>query len=62
VAKLTVCDLLGKVLMMRDQEFAKGLNEVVFDASNTPSVSSGVFVVHLQTATGVMEQKIVLQR
>ena len=61
-AKLTVCDLLGKVLMVRDQVFAKGLNEVVFDATSTPSVASGVFVVRLQTASGVAEQKIVLQR
>jgi hypothetical protein len=62
VAKLTVCDILGKVLMTSEKTFAKGLNEVVFDAASTPSVSSGVFVVRLQTATGVAEQKIVLQR
>jgi Dockerin type I domain/NHL repeat len=62
VAKLTVCDLLGKVLMTSDKQFTKGLNEVVFDAANTPSVSGGIFVVRLQTATGVAEQKIVLQR
>jgi hypothetical protein len=61
-AKLTVCDLLGKVVMSSEQTFAKGLNEVVFDATATPSVSTGVFVVRLQTATGVAEQKIVLQR
>jgi hypothetical protein len=62
VAKLTVCDILGKVLMVSEKTFAKGLNEVVFDATLTPSVSSGVFVVRLQTAMGVAEQKIVLQR
>jgi Ig-like domain CHU_C associated/Dockerin type I domain len=62
VAKLTVCDLLGKVLMTSEKLFAKGLNEVVFNATSTPSVSSGIFVVRLQTATGVAEQKIVLQR
>jgi hypothetical protein len=62
VAKLTVCDLLGKVLMISEKMFAKGLNEVVFDATMTPSVSSGIFVVRLQTATGVAEQKIVLSR
>ncbi len=61
-AKLTVFDLLGKVLVVREQEFAKGLNEVVFDAKDTPSVSSGIFIVRLQTATAVAEQKIVLQR
>jgi Dockerin type I domain len=62
VAKLTVCDLLGKVLMTSEKTFAKGLNEVVFDATNTPSVASGVFVVRLQTAMGVAEQKIALNR
>jgi Secretion system C-terminal sorting domain len=62
VAKLTVCDLLGKVVMTSEKQFAKGLNEVVFDAASTPSLSSGIFVVRLQTATGVAEQKIVLQR
>jgi surface protein len=62
VAKLTVCDLLGKVVMTSEKQFAKGLNEVIFDAASTPSVSNGVFVVRLQTATGVVEQKIVLQR
>jgi hypothetical protein len=62
VAKLTVCDILGKVLMTSEKTFAKGLNEVVFDATTTPSVSSGIFVVRLQTATGVAEQKIVLSR
>jgi hypothetical protein len=62
VAKLTVCDLLGKVIMSSERAFEKGLNEVVFDATTTPSISSSVFVVRLQTATGVVEQKIVLQR
>jgi hypothetical protein len=62
VAKLTVCDLLGKVVMLSEKQFAKGLNEVVFDAKNTPSVASGIFVVRLQTATGVAEQKIVFSQ
>jgi hypothetical protein len=62
VAKITVCDLLGKVVMVSEKQFAKGLNEVVFDAKNTPSVASGIFVVRLQTVTGVAEQKIVSQR
>jgi hypothetical protein len=62
VAKLTVCDLLGKVLMTTEQLFSKGLNEVVFDAKDTPSVSSGIFIVRLQTTSGVAEQKIVLSR
>jgi hypothetical protein len=57
-----LADVLGKVLMTSEKTFAKGLNEVVFDAALTPSVSSSVFVVRLQTATGVAEQKIVLQR
>ena len=48
--------------MSSEQAFVKGLNEVVFDAATTPSVSGSVFVVRLQTATGVLEQKIVLQR
>jgi alpha-tubulin suppressor-like RCC1 family protein len=62
VAKLTVCDLLGKVVMVSEKQFTKGLNEVVFDATMTPSVSGGIFVVRLQTATGVAEQKIVLSK
>jgi hypothetical protein len=61
-AKLTVCDLLGKVVMTREQVFAKGLNEVVFTGSNNPSIINGVFVVRLQTAAGILEQKILLSR
>jgi hypothetical protein len=61
-AKLTVCDVLGKILMTTERVFNKGLNEVVFDATSTPSVSNGIFVVRLQTATGVLEQKIVLSK
>jgi YVTN family beta-propeller protein len=61
-AKLTVCDLLGKVLMTTERMFNGGLNEVVFDATSTPSVANGIFIVRLQTATGVLEQKIVLSR
>jgi YVTN family beta-propeller protein len=61
-AKLMVYDLLGKIVMTTEKTFAKGLNEVVFDATSTPSVSNGIFVVRLQTTTGVLEQKIVLSR
>lgn len=59
VAKVTVCDLLGKVLMTTEKEFLKGINEVVFNAKTTPSVTSGILVVRLQTAKGMAEQKIV---
>jgi uncharacterized protein (DUF2141 family) len=62
VAKLTVCDLLGKVIMTAERTFEKGINEVIFNANHTPSVSAGIFVVRLQTASGVAEQKIVLSR
>ena len=58
-AKLSVCDMFGKVLMTTEKEFSKGLNEVIFNAKNTPSVSSGILVVRLQTANGLSEQKIV---
>ena len=61
-AKLTVCDLMGKVWMTTEREFSKGLNEVVFHSKNTPSVSSGIFIVRLQTQQGLVEQKIVLSR
>ena len=60
-AKLTVYDLLGRVVMHTEQVFAKGLNEVLFDAKTAPSVSSGIFVVRLQTAMGMAEQKIVFR-
>ena len=61
-AKLTVCDLLGRVLMTTEKAFSQGLNEVVFSSKNTPSVSSGILVVRLQTANGLAEQKIVFSR
>ena len=65
-AKLTVYDMMGRVLMQTEKAFNKGLNEVIFDAKATPSVASflamtsGVLVVRLQTGGQVMEQKIVL--
>ncbi len=62
VAKLTVCDLLGKVVMTTERTFEKGINEVIFNADRTPSLSTGIFIVRLQTASGVAEQKIVLSR
>ncbi len=58
VAKVTVCDVLGKVLMTTEKVFSKGLNEMVFDAKT--SVASGILVVRLQTDKGMAEQKIVL--
>jgi hypothetical protein len=61
-ATLTVCDLLGKVVMAREQLFAKGLNEVIFSAQNTPSVTNSIFVVRLKTQGGFAEQKIILNR
>ena len=61
-AKVMVCDLLGKTLMTTEKEFTKGLNEVVFSSKNTPSVSSGILIVRLQTANDLLEQKIVLSR
>lgn len=62
VAKLTVCDLLGKVIMTTERTFDKGINEVLFNADRTASLSASIFVVRLQTAEGVVEQKIVLSR
>ena len=62
VAKLTITDLLGRVVSTTEKAFVKGLNEVVFNASDTPSVSSGVLVVRLQTGNQVLEQKILLSR
>ena len=61
-AKLMVYDLLGKVLMTTEKVFSKGLNEVIFNTKDNPSVSSGILVVRLQTEQGVLEQKIVLSR
>jgi hypothetical protein len=61
-ATLTVCDLLGKVLMTREQMFLKGLNEIPFCVKDAPSVSSGILIIRLQTAAGITEQKIVLNR
>jgi hypothetical protein len=61
-AKLTVNDLLGRVLMSTEKAFSKGLNEVVFSSKIHPSVSSGILIVRLQTAHGLLEQKIVLSR
>lgn len=58
-AKLTVCDLMGKVLMQTEKEFSAGLNEVIFNAQTAPSVSSGILVVRLQTGKTVLEQKVV---
>jgi hypothetical protein len=60
VAKVTVYDIMGKVLMTTERAFSEGLNQVVFDAKTVHSVSSGVLVVRLQTEKGMMEQKMVL--
>jgi hypothetical protein len=60
VAKLTVCDILGKIVMATEKTFAKGLNQVVFNAQST--LSSGMLIVRLQTNMGMAEQKIVLNR
>jgi hypothetical protein len=59
-ATLTVSDLLGRVVMKREQVFAKGLNEVVFSAND--AATNGVYIVRLQTANGVAERKIMLNR
>jgi Dockerin type I domain len=59
-ATLTVSDLLGRVVMKREQVFAKGLNEVVFSVND--AAANGVFIVRLQTANGVAERKIMLNR
>lgn len=61
VGKLTVCDLLGRVFMTIEKPFLKGINDLPFSV-NDPSVSNGIFIVRLQTAAGVTEQKIVLNR
>jgi hypothetical protein len=61
-AKVTVCDLLGKVLMTTERTFSKGINEVQFDAKEISSVSTALLVVRLQSETGISEQKIVLNR
>jgi hypothetical protein len=53
---------MGREVMRTEKVFNKGFNEVLFDATNTPSVANGIFIVRLQTATGLAERKIVSQR
>jgi hypothetical protein len=61
IGKLTVCDMLGRVFLTQEKTFLKGINDIPFSV-NDPSVSNGIFIVRLQTAAGVTEQKIVLNR
>ncbi|MBL7818264.1 MAG: HYR domain-containing protein [Saprospiraceae bacterium] len=61
-AQLNIIDLMGKEVLSFGKIFSKGLNEVVFDAQTTPSVSSGIYIVRLQTGSGISERKIVLSR
>jgi HYR domain/Dockerin type I domain len=58
-AKLTVFNETGRILMVQNSHFKKGLNEMTLNFSDTPSVS-GVLFYRLDTPTHSATQRMVL--